>query len=155
MNMQLQSMAEVRRLSNSALSLKARLGYVALLLLAIGITTVIGSLWATEPSLPVRTHMAFGAMCLIGVSWVALAVWVLRARRPLYARDRVIAGGMAVTFTSLFLAGAVAAVVIANNAAAYAVLVTGAVLWAVAIRVLVSARRRFAELSQRRAALET
>jgi hypothetical protein len=154
MNMQAQSLAQVRRLSGQVLSLKARLGYVALLLLAGGMTTVIGSLWATEPSLPLRTQLAFGAMCLIGVAWAALAIWVLRARRPLYARDRVIAGGMAVTFTSVFLVGAVAAAIIARNAAACAVLVTGVVLWACAIRVLTSAKRRFAELSKRRAALE-
>lgn len=154
MNMQAQSLAEVRRLSGQVLSLKARLGYVALLLLASGMTTVIGSLWLTEPSLPLRTHLAFGAMCLIGVAWAALAIWVLRARRPLYARDRVIAGVMAVTFTTVFLAGTVAAVIIANNAAAYAALLTGVVLWAGAIGALISARRRFAELSKRRAALE-
>ncbi len=154
MNMQAQSLAEVRRLSGQVLSLKARLGYVALLLPASGMTTVIGSLWLTEPSLPLRTHLAFGAMCLIGVAWAALAIWVLRARRPLYARDRVSAGVMAGTFTTVFLAGTVAAVIIANNAAAYAALLTGVVLWAGAIGALISARRRFAELSKRRAALE-
>lgn len=154
MNMQSQSLAEVRRLSGRVLSMKARLGHVALLLLASAMTTVIGSLWLTEPSLPLRTQLAFGALCLIGVAWAALAIWVLRARRPLYARDRVIAGAMAVTFTSLFLAGAVAAVIMVNNAAAYAVLLTGIVLWGCAIQVLTSARRRFAELSKRRAELQ-
>ena len=155
MNMHEHSLAEVRRLSGRVLSMKARLGYVALLLLASAMTTVIGSLWLTEPSLPPRTHLAFGALCLIGVAWASLAIWVLRTRRPLYARDRVIAGVMAVTFTSVFVAGAVVAAIMASNAAACAALLSGVVSWASAILVLTSARRRFAELSRRRAALES
>jgi hypothetical protein len=92
-------------------------------------------------------------MCLIGLSWAGLAIWALGRRRPLFARDRVIAGAMAVTFTSLFVVGALAAVVIANNASAYGVLITGLVRLGLALKVWAGARRRFAELSARRAAL--
>jgi hypothetical protein len=126
---------------------------VALLLVSTGMTAVIASLWLTETFLPLRAQLAFGVMCLIGGSWSALAIWALSRRRPLFARDRVIAGGMAVTFTSVFVVGALAAVVIANNAAAYGALATGALMLAVAIKVLVDARRRYAELAARRAAL--
>ena len=47
--------------------MKARLGYVALLLVSSAMTAVIVSLWLTEAYLPLRTHLAFGAMSLIGI----------------------------------------------------------------------------------------
>jgi len=153
MSPQMKSLQDVRALAGAQLSLKARLGYVALLLAAAAMSTVILSLWITEPALPSRTQVAFGAMTLIGISWMGLALWALSTRRVLYARDRVIAGGMAVAFTSIFVVGAGAAVAIANNPAAYGALFTGAVMLAVALRVWAGARRRFAELSVRRAAL--
>lgn len=153
MTAQMKSLENVRQLAGAELSLAARLGYVALLLVSTGMTLVIASLWLTEGGLPVRTQIAFGAMCLIGSSWVALSIWALAARRPLFARDRVIAGRMAVAFTALFVAGAIAAVVIANNVAAYAVLATAVAMLAVAARVLIGASRRHEDLLSRRAAL--
>jgi len=154
MTPQVKSLQDIRRLAGAELSLKARLGYVALLLMSTGMTVVIASLWLTETFLPLRAQLAFGVICLIGVSWATLAVWALSRRRPLFARDRVIAGGMAVTFTSVFVAGALTGAVIANNPAAYGALASGAVMLAIAIRVFVGARRRFTELAGRRAALE-
>ena len=121
MSPQMKSLHEVRQLADGELSLKARLGYVALLLVASGMTTVILSLWLTEAALPLRTQAAFGVMSLIGASWTAFSAWALATRRPLFARDRVIAGRMAVAFTALFLAGAIAAVIVANNTATVAV----------------------------------
>jgi hypothetical protein len=153
MSPQMKSLQDVRLLAGAELSRNARLGYVALLLVSAAMTAVISSLWLTEVALPVRTQWAFGVMSLIGVSWMALSLWTLNARRPLFARDRVIAGGMAVAFTSLFFAGAAAAVVIASNAASLALLSMGALMLACAVSVFVGARRRFADLSARRAAL--
>lgn len=155
MTPQMKSLQDVRKLAGAELSLKARLGYLALLLVAAAMTSVIASLWLTEAVLPLRAQLAFGAMCVIGASWVALSIWALRARRPLFARDRVIAGRLAVTFTAMFMAAGVAAVVIAGSAASYGVLATGAVMLAVAFRVLAGARRRFADLAARRATLES
>jgi hypothetical protein len=154
MSPQIKSLQDVRQLARGELSLKARVGYVALLLVAASMTMVILSLWLTEAALPLRTQQAFGAMCLIGASWVTFAAWALATRRPLFARDRVIAGRMAVAFTALFVAGGVAAVIVANNTAAYSVLFTGVAMLVVAIRVLAGARRRFAELLARREMLE-
>ena len=153
MSPQLKSLKDVRNLAGAELSLSARLGYVALLLFAAAMTAVITSLWLTEPALPVRTQVAFGVMNLIGASWLALSIWALSARRPLFARDRVIAGRMAVAFTSVFLLGAVAAVIVADNAMSHAVLATGAVMLGLAIRAWSVARRRFAELILSRDAL--
>ena len=154
MSPQMKSLQDIRQLAGAELSMKARLGYVALLLVSTGMTVVIASLWLTETWLPLRAQLAFGVMCLIGVSWSALALWALGRRRPLFARDRVIAGGMAVAFTSVFVAGALAAVIVARSPAAYGALVTGGVMLAAAIKMLIGARGRHAALAARRTALE-
>jgi hypothetical protein len=154
MSPQMKSLQDVRLLAGGELSLKARLGYVALLLIATAMSTVVVSLGLTEAILPLRTQLAFGAMSLIGAAWAGFAAWTLAARRPLFARDRVVAGWLAVAFTSVFVAGAIAAVVIANNAASYAVSLMGVVMLVTAVRILVVARRRFADLLARRVALE-
>jgi hypothetical protein len=150
----MKSLHEVRLLAGAELSLKARLGYVALLLASTGMTAVVVALWLTEPVLPMRTQLAFGAMCVIGVSWVALAVWALRARRPLFARDRVIAGRMAVTFTAVFFTAAIVTVAMSANATGYGVVAMGAVMLGLAVKVLWNARRQFAALEARREQLE-
>ena len=66
MNTQKESMAMVQKLARGELSVKARLGYVALLLVSSATTVGLLSLWLTEPSLPLRAQLAFGAMSLIG-----------------------------------------------------------------------------------------
>ncbi len=154
MNMQIESMTMIQKLARGELSVKARLGYVALLLVSTAMTVGLVSLWVTEASLPMRAQFAFGAMSLIGTSWAALSIWALATRRVLLARDRVIAGWMSVAFTALFLAGAVAAVLMSGKAAAFGAAATGGVMFAVALRVLAGARRRFSELAARRAELE-
>jgi len=154
MTTRMESLAMVRKLAQGELSVKARLGYVALLLASSAMTAVMVSLWLTEPVLPLRTQLAFGAMTLIGISWVALSIWALSARRALLARDHVIAGRMSVAFTALFLAGAIAAVLMGGKAAAFGAAAMGAVMFAMALRVLAGARRRYEALSARREALE-
>ena len=147
MNTKNDSIAKIRKLASGELSIKARLGYVALLLASTAMTTVIVSLWLTESQLPLRAGLAFGAMTLIGVSWAALSLWALTTRRILLARDRVIAGRMAVTFSAVFVAGAVAATFISGSAASFGALATGTLMLGVAVRVLSGARQRFAVLA--------
>ena len=154
MTPQMKSLHDIRERAGAVLSLKVRVGYVALLLVSVAMTVIIASLWLTESALPPHTHLAFGAMCVIGASWSLLSLWALRARRPLFARDRLIAGRLAVTFTSVFAAAGVAAVTISGSAASYVVLTTGVVMLVVAIRVLVTAARLHAQLQARRVALE-
>ncbi|HEU4589843.1 MAG TPA: hypothetical protein VFS13_02955 [Steroidobacteraceae bacterium] len=154
MTAQTDSLERIQAMARANLSLSARMGYVGLLLVSAAMTTVVISLWITEPSLPVRTQLAFGAMSLIGASWCALALWVLRARRPLFARDRLIAGRMAVTFTSLFAAAGLVSAVMLGSPAAYAAFASGVVMLAAAIAVFARARRRFAQLAARRQELE-
>ena len=159
MNAQNESMADsmtmVQKLARGELSVKARLGYVALLLVSTAMTVGLLSLWLTEAFLPLRAHLAFGVMSLIGIAWAALSIWALATRRVLFARDRLIAGRMSVAFTALFLAGAIVAVFISGNAAALGAAATGAVMFAIALRVLTGARRRYMELAMLRAELES
>jgi hypothetical protein len=155
MNTQNESMAMVQKLARGELSVRARLGYVALLLVSSAMTMVIMSLWLTEAWLPLRAHIAFGVMSVIGVSWAALSIWALTTRRVLLARDRVIAGRMSVMFTALFLASAIVAVLMTGKAAAFGAAATGAVMFAIAWRVLAGARQRWAELAAQKAKLES
>ena len=154
MNAQHESAAMIQKLARGELSFRTRLGYVALLLAATGMTAVVLSLWISEPHLVPRTQFAFGVMSCIGASWAAFALWSLTTRRVLLALDRVIAGRMAVVFCAVFVAGAVAATFIAGNVASFAALATGLLMLGAAARVLSGARRRFAELTARRAELE-
>src|SRR5687767_1074966 len=123
----------VRRLLNAELSLASRLGYVGLALAAGMMTAVVGSLWMTEPSLPLRAQIGFGVMVGIGLSWVGFAVWVLTHRRPLLSAHRIVAGRMAVTFTSLFVLGTVALGMTTSAAAAYAATALGLAMLAGAL----------------------
>jgi uncharacterized membrane protein len=148
------SVAAVRRLADAELSLPARIGHLALLLVATMMTVVVGSLWLTEPQLPTRTAAAFAVMTTIGVLWMVYAVLVLIRRPILLARHQIVAGWMAVTFTTVFLVGTIAAIVMTGAPAAYAASATGALMLIVAIALLVRAQRTFATLAARRAALE-
>jgi hypothetical protein len=75
----------------------------------------------------------------------------------LLARHRVVAGRMAVTFTALFVLGAVAVGAVGDEtgkAAPYGAAAVGLLLLAVAAALLVQANRTFARLAERRQALE-
>jgi predicted amidohydrolase len=146
---------EMQRLIAGELSLPARVAYTALLLVALAMTVVVGSLWLTEPSLPARTQASFAVLAAIGTAWVGYAVWVLTRRRVLLAGHRIIAARMAVAFTTVFAAGSlVLAIWGSAGRAAYGAAGTGVVMLAVAIGMLLSSRRRFEGLMQRRRALE-
>lgn len=148
------SIAAVRQVVDTELSVPSRLGHVALLLAAVGMTVIVVSLWLTEPALPLRTHMAFGVMTGIGLSWSAFAIWVLTSRRVLFARQRIVAGRMAVAFASAFTTGALVTAATTGAAAALAAATTGGVMVAVAIVILRRAHRASARLVARRDALE-
>lgn len=146
--------AALQHLADAELSLRSRLGYVALLLAALMMTGVIGSLWLTEPALPMRTQVGFAVMIGIGLSWVTFALWVLTHRRVLLAPHRIVAGRMAVTFSALFLMGALAVGYQTGGSAAYAASAVGVVMVACAVIMLIGAHRRFARLAHRRETLE-
>jgi membrane associated rhomboid family serine protease len=147
-------MTDLHALAAAELSLTARLRYVALLLAALAMTIVVAALWATEPALPASTQAAFAAMIAIGGGWIAFASWVLTRRYPLFARDRVIAGRMAVAFACVFVAGALAVGVTTGMTSAYAAAAVGVAMAAAAAALLVRAQRTVARLSARRDELQ-
>lgn len=148
------SAASLHRLVDAELSMPSRLGYVALLLAALTMTAVVGTLWATEPSLPPRAHVGFGLMVAIGSSWIVFAIWVLTHRRILFARHQIVAGRMAVTFTAVFLAGTLVMGYTTGRSEAYKAAAVGVLMLGMAVVVLVRAHRSFARLASRRDALE-
>ncbi|HEX7153206.1 MAG TPA: hypothetical protein VF618_17095 [Thermoanaerobaculia bacterium] len=146
---------DMQRLIAGELSLRSRIAYTALLLLTLGAAGAIGSLWLTEPSLPLRTHLAFAVLVGINLSWVSYATWVLTRRRVLLAGHRIIAGRMAVTFSAVFVAGAaIVGIWGPGGSAAFAAAGFGLVMLAVAIALLIHARKNFARLLERRRVLE-
>ena len=148
------SAAALKHLVDAELSMPSRLGYVALLLAGLTMTGVIAALWATEPTLPLRVHIAFALMVGIGASWAAFAVWALTTRRILLARHRIIAGRMAVTFTSLFVWGALGLGLTTGRPEPYKAAAVGVVMLGAAAWILVHAHRSFARLTERRDLLE-
>jgi hypothetical protein len=148
-----ESAAALQRLLDTELSLPSRLGYVALLLAALTMTGVVTTLWATEPVLPARAHIGFALIVAIGSSWVIFAIWALTHRRILFARHQIVAGRMAVTFTTVFLLGTLVVGYGTGRPEAYKATAVGILLLGVAVVVLVRAERAFARLVSRRDAL--
>jgi hypothetical protein len=146
--------ADLRRLLDKELSRPSRIGYVTLLVASLTMTVVVASLWLTEPVLPARARVAFALMTVIGLSWTAFAGWVLATRRMLLGRDSVVAGRMAVTFTTTFVIGALTVGYMGGGTAPYAAGTMGLGLLAAAIALLVRAHRRVAHLTARRETLE-
>jgi hypothetical protein len=147
-------LVDLPRLLDTELSRPSRFMHVALLVGALTMTVIVAALWLTEPSLPMRTQIAFGLMILIGLSWTAFAIWALTARRILLGRDSVVAARMAVTFTMTFIAGALALGYVNGGTAPYAAAAMGLGLLVPAVVLLVRADRRMAILTTRREALE-
>lgn len=133
------------------LALPSRLGYTALLVSALAMAGLTGSLWATEPSLPARTQAAFGASVVIGLAWAGFAAWVLARRRVLFANHRIYAARMATAFSGVFLTGAV----LLRDRLGVGAIATAAVMFVIACAALAGAHRRHARLVERRRSLES
>jgi hypothetical protein len=88
------------------LSLRKRVGYVAVALAGLTGSALIGVLWATETGLPPRTKVAFAVLMAIGAAWAAFGGWAVTRRAPLFARDRVVAGWLGLGAWLVFTVGA-------------------------------------------------
>jgi hypothetical protein len=136
-------------------SLLSRIKYTVLLIAGGGMAALVGALWATEPELPLRTHLSFAAIVLVGLGWAGLAGWVLSKRRPLFALDRVIAASIALAASLIFTLGSVwIAQARAAQTALVAVMAIGATTVAASARLLWSAVSRRSQLKQRLDELE-
>lgn len=137
------------------LSLPRRVTHVVAGLGGLAGASLIGYLWATEPDpLPARTQAAFAALIAIGLAWTVFGGWAL-TRHPLFAVDRVIAGWLAVVFSTLLTAGMVVlAVSRGGGAGALASAGLGLIAVAVAVAALVRARVYRRDLLTRQRSLE-
>lgn len=144
----------VRRIAEAELSSAPRLVHGALLAAALTMTVVVVSLGLAEPDLPLRAGIAFAMLAAIGAGWTGYAIWVLTQRRVLYARQRVVAGWLAVTFTSIFTLGAFSLGLAADVQAGFVAGGLGLVLMAAATLLLARARQRLATLTDRLHQLE-
>ena len=145
----------VRRIAGAELSLRSRIAHGVLLAAALAMTTVLAALLLTEPDLPLRTWAALAVLTMIGAIWTGYAAWVLARRRVLFARQRVVAGWLAVIFTSIFTIGAFAIGIAGDVPAGFAAGGLGLALVAGSGLLLARARRRLAALLDRRRELES
>jgi hypothetical protein len=137
------------------LALPSRVRYTALLLAAVAMAGITGTLAATEVGLPFRTRSTLVLLSVIGAAWAVLAVWVLARREVLYARHRVVAGWMAVVFSALLTAGCVALGWLdRENSMWLTATGVGGTMLLLAVLLLQRARKALRALVQRRDALE-
>ncbi|HZM84320.1 MAG TPA: hypothetical protein VFC19_52035 [Candidatus Limnocylindrales bacterium] len=132
------------------LSLPRRIGYSVAGLAGLAGATMIGVLWATEPTpLPVRAELAFAGLIAIGLAWAVFAAWAL-ASRPLFAIDRVVAATLAVGFSALTTTASIAVAAVRSSIPAMvATAGVGVTLTAIAAVILVRARTYRASLLAR------
>ncbi|MGW4790975.1 transmembrane transport protein [Nonomuraea sp. NPDC004297] len=146
---------QLERVLATEVSLRSRLGHVAVGLAGGCGAALITVLWVTEPNpLPTRTQAVFVGLIAIGLAWAVFAGWVLSRRRPLFARDRVLSARIALAATVVTAAGGVAlAAARGGTADLVATAAGGVVFTAAAMLALVRARRRRRELLRLRDAL--
>lgn len=148
--------AEILTLIEHDISSTSRLRAVAAVIGGVGMAVTLALLWITEPApLPGRTAVAFAVMIVIGLSWTAHGVWVIANRRPLYARDSIVAGRMATGFAALFTVAAVAISSGQGTPPIGIALAVGLVMVAAGITVWRTGVRRRVRLLELRKALET
>ncbi|MFJ7217590.1 hypothetical protein [Amycolatopsis sp. NPDC098790] len=140
---------EVIERLEAPLSLRRRVGYVAVALAGLLGSGLAGLLWATEPGLPPRTKVAFAVLVAIGLAWAVFGAWAVTRRAPLFARDRVVAGWLGVAAWLLFTAGAVVVTTLRHRIEPGLPAVV-LVLGAVAVLRLWAARRGRAALLRRK-----
>ncbi|MGH8052022.1 MAG: hypothetical protein ACRERV_12805 [Methylococcales bacterium] len=142
------------QLTGHALSTRARLGHVGLLLAALAMSIVLVALLVTEPGIPMRTHIAFAVMLAMSLSWTGYTIWVLKNRWTLLANHRIVAGKMAVAFTAIFTIAALATGFSTGKSTGFLAAGMGAALLVIAIGLLARAKQRFIFLQNRRVQLE-
>lgn len=148
---------EIRSRMDEELSRGSRAGYIVLLIIDLLAGVVIASLWMTEPELPVRTHLAFGAMLAISLVWAGFYLRVLSRRGPFLVSHRIAGARIAVICTAVFTAAALLLAAMDSEVRGTALTASalGGVLVCVAAILLTRAKKRFAMLQRRLAQLET
>lgn len=155
-NLQQPNLQALEQMLGRELVWRDRLKYLCLLLFDLAVGVTVASLLLTEPHLPLRTQIAFGALIAGSVLWAAFFLWILSRRKVLFARQRVTAGRIALAFTSLFTLGSLvlALQVPALRTTGLTAALFGTLLVSLAAAVLLQARHRLRQLMERRDLLE-
>lgn len=149
------SVAEMQQRLAVELSTRARVVLTLLLLVDLAVGIVVLSLWLTEPSLPLRTQVAFGLLLAGAAAWAIYFGWTLSRRKVLLARQRVITGWIAFSFTGLLTLGCVVLAITQPSARnlAFTAAAMGATFCVGAGLLLQRAHAGYQELVDRREAL--
>ena len=90
---------------------RPRTRYALGLLVSLTAGLALLTMWATEPtSLPARTQLAFAALSLLDLVWVAFFARVLFVRQAWFGHPRVVASTIGLVASLVWLAFAVAIV---------------------------------------------
>ncbi len=146
--------ASLRALTQRTLSSPARYFHVAVLVLALIMSSLLGALLVTETDLSGRTQLAFSALLALGTGWAVYAGWALIRRNTLLVHQQVVAGWMAAGGTGAFFLCSAVAVWVTNSALAMAALVAAAPLLGGAVWLLARSIHRLGELKALRLTLE-
>ncbi len=145
---------QVMMLVRGELSSRRRWFYRGILLAASVMAAVILSLWTTEPrELPLRLHVAFGAMTAVGISWIGVMTWILWRKRCPTALDRIATAWVATGACGVFLSvGAGIAIARERTGGVFWIAVVGVFLLIFAVGMLRNAytlrRRLLAKLAE-------
>ena len=154
------SVAEICTLVTAELGRAAGVRHVALLLGALTVTSLNIALLLTEPGLPPRVRSArailFALMVAIGSCLSVFAARPLLVRGGiLFGKDRLLATRLAATFAMVFTLGMWAVGRWgATGGPGYVWVAAGFAMTAVAVVLMLRAKRRLDELKRRRAELE-
>lgn len=150
------SVRDMQRRLATELSVRTRVLYTLLLLFDLAVAGVVGSLWITEPTLPTRTSVAFAGIVLAALVWAVLLAWTLSRRKVLLTKHRVITSRVAVFFSTVFTAGALALAASTPDLRQVGLAAggLGAVLLALALFLWRRAVRRYEQLIDRTRELE-
>lgn len=143
------AIAAARELVAAELAPPSRIAHCALLGVASAMTITILSVLLTEPALPARTTAAFVGLTMIGLAWIAYALWALARRHVLYGAQRVVAGWIALGAATAFSLGGFAIGVWGGQHAGLVAGASGVPIIVVAGLMLSQARRRVTILANR------
>ncbi len=144
---------EIQTLVRGQISGRSKILYAALLVAAAAMAIVVTSIWITEPTLPVRTHVAFAGLVLIALGWMTHAIWVLTHTAILLVPHQVQAARLSMAACVVFLGGCGLAWVLVGGQASVLATMSAVVMTGVSVYNVRRATNRHRALVRRRDAL--
>lgn len=126
--------------------------YRSLLVFTVVVQTVIISLWLTEPKpLPLRLHLAFASLMIVGLLWITVFSRILQRQLSVSSFDRLMARSISVVACSIFLIlGLPIAIMRGSFQACLTISLFGGLFLAIAVYLLLRALATHRRLQQRK-----